>query len=178
MTEPSSTAVEVTMLTHDVDQIAQQTGDTERQIHHVLVAFDGSDGAWAALSRAIGIALGNHARLTIVGVVAPPPLLVWGMPGVVSLPYSPDQLRRDLDNHMLRQLAAARDEIPATVSVTTRLLHGRTTRALARFVEEGSYDLVVTGPRRTGRLGRLFHHSVTHGLLSRGNISVLAVKAS
>jgi nucleotide-binding universal stress UspA family protein len=100
------------------------------------------------------------------------------MPGVMILPYSPDDLRRELDNEMLQQLAAARDEIPAAVSVTTRILHGRATRELARLAEEGRYDLVVTGPRRTGRLGRLFHHSVTHGLLSRGSISVLAVKTS
>jgi nucleotide-binding universal stress UspA family protein len=92
------------------------------------------------------------------------------------LPYSPDELRRELDNQMLQHLAAARDEIPAIVSVTTRLLHGHPTRALARFAEEGRYDLVVTGPRRTGRLGRLFHHSVTHGVLSHGSFSVLAVK--
>jgi nucleotide-binding universal stress UspA family protein len=164
------------MLTHDVDQIAQQTPNGERQIQRVLVAFDGSDGAWAALDRAIGIALTSHAKLTIAGVVPPPPVLASGFPGVMTLPYSPESLRRELDNEMLQQLAAARDEIPATVSVTTCVLHGHATRELARFAEEGRYDLVVTGPRRTGRLGRLFHKSVTHGLLSRGTISVLAVK--
>jgi nucleotide-binding universal stress UspA family protein len=166
------------MLTHDVDQIAQRIPDDARQIQRVLVAFDGSDGAWAALDRAIGIALTSHARLTIAGVVPPLPPLASGMPGLLTLPYSPDGLRRELDNQMLQHLAAARDEIPATVSVTTRLLRGHPTRALARFAEEGRYDLVVTGPRRIGRLGRLFHHSVTHGLLSRGSISVLAVKPS
>jgi nucleotide-binding universal stress UspA family protein len=166
------------MLTHDVDQIAQQTRASERPIQRVLVAFDGSDGAWAALDRAIGIALTSHAQLTIAGVVAPLPPLACGMPGVMTPPYSPDELRRSLENEMLRHLAAARDEIPPTVSVTTCLLHGHPTRELARFVEEGRYDLVVTGPRRIGRLGRLFHHSVTHGLLSRGTISVLAVRPS
>jgi nucleotide-binding universal stress UspA family protein len=165
------------MLTHNVDRIApQQTREHERELHRVLVAFDGSDGAWAALDRAIGIAVTNHARLTIAGVVPPLPALASGMPGVLTLPYSPDELRRELDNQMLQHLAAARDEIPATVSVDTRLLHGHPTRALARLAEEGRYDLVVTGPRRTGRLGRLFHHSVTHGVLSRGSVSVLAVK--
>jgi nucleotide-binding universal stress UspA family protein len=165
------------MLTHDVDQIAPQTRDGERQMQRVLVAFNGSDGAWAALGRAIEIALTSHAQLTIAGVVPPPPALACGMPGVLTLPYSPDRLRRDLDNEMLQHLAAARDEIPATVSATTCLLHGRPARALARFAEEGGYDLVVTGPRRTSRLGRLFHRSVTHSLLLRGAISVLAVKA-
>ena len=79
---------------------------------------------------------------------------------------------------MRRHLAEARDEVPATVSVTTRLLHGRPARAIAALAESGRYDLVVTGPRPLGRLGRLLHHSVTHGLLSRTRVSVLAVKAA
>jgi nucleotide-binding universal stress UspA family protein len=166
------------MLTHSVDQIAQQTPGGARQMQRVLVAFDGSDGAWAALDSAIAIALASHAKLTIAGVVPPLAPLVSGSPGVITMPFSPDELRRELDTQMLQHLAAARDEIPATVSVTTCLLRGHPTRALARFAEDGHYDLVVTGPRRTSRLGRLFHHSVTHGLLSRGNISVLAVKPS
>jgi nucleotide-binding universal stress UspA family protein len=164
------------MLTHSVDQIVQQNPGDTRRLHRVLVAFDGSDGAWAALDHAIALALANHAKLTIAAVVPPLPPLVSGSPGAITMPFSPDELRRELDTQMLQHLAAARDEIPATVSVTTCLLHGHPTRALARFAEDGRYDLVVTGPRRTGRLGRLFHHSVTHGLLSRGSISVLAVK--
>jgi nucleotide-binding universal stress UspA family protein len=166
------------MLSYDVDRIAQHSSDGARRIQRVLVAFDGSDGAWAALDRAIALALTSNAQLTIAGVVPPPPPLACGMPGALMLPYSRDDLQRELDNQMLQHLAAARDEIPATVSVTTRLLHGHPTRALARLAEEGRYDLVVTGPRRTTRLGRLFHHSVTHGLLSHGSISVLAVKPS
>jgi nucleotide-binding universal stress UspA family protein len=164
------------MLIHDVDQIAHPTPEGSRRILRVLVAFDGSDGAWAALDRAIGLALSQHAQLTIAGVVSAPAWLPFGTPGLVTLPYSPDELRRELDGEMLQHLAAARDEIPATVSVTTRLLHGRPARTLARFADDGHYDLVVTGPRPSGRLGRLFHRSLTHGLLTRGATSVLAVK--
>jgi nucleotide-binding universal stress UspA family protein len=165
-----------TMLTQQIAPIAPRTQDGTHGIHRVLVAFDGSDGAWAALDRAVAVAVSNHAQLTIAGVVAAPSWLSYGGPGMSTLPCSPDQLRRELDGEMLQQLAAARDEIPATVSVTTRLLHGHPAPALARLAEEGHFDLVVTGPRRIGRLGRLFHRSVTHALLSRGVTSVLAVK--
>ena len=164
------------MLIHHTAQIAPRTLDGTQAIHRVLVAFDGSDGAWAALDAAISIALSNHAQLTIAGVAAAPAWLAFGMPGSSTLPYAPDQLRRELDGDMLQQLAAARDEIPATISVTTRLLHGHAARALARLALDEHYDLVITGPRRTGRLGRLFHRSVTRGVLSRGTTSVLAVK--
>jgi nucleotide-binding universal stress UspA family protein len=166
------------MLSHHVEQIGQRPRERERHIRHVLVAFDGSEGAWLAFDRAVEIALSSHAKLTIAAVVPPPPPLACGMPGGMALPVTQDDLRRELDDYMLRQLAAARDEIPATVSVTTCLLHGHAKRELARFIEDGCYDLVVTGPRRTGWLGRLFHRSVTQGLLSRGSISVLAVRPS
>jgi nucleotide-binding universal stress UspA family protein len=164
------------MLTQDVVQIASPTLDGERRLRRVLVAFDGSAGAWAALDRGIALALSSNAKLTIAGVVTSAPPIACGMLGVLVPPYTPEELQRELDIEMEQTLAAARDEIPASISVTTVLLHGKATRALARLAEEGGYDLVVTGPRKVGRLGRLLHRSVTHGLLSHGSVSVLAVK--
>src|SRR3954470_2187307 len=94
----------------------------------ILVAFDGSDGAWAALRRAIEIALRERALLTIAAVVPEPS--PWIGIGLVSLPYTREALCRDAQLAMEQALAAARDEVPATVSVTTRLLSGRPSRAL------------------------------------------------
>jgi nucleotide-binding universal stress UspA family protein len=146
-----------------------------RSINRVLVAFDGSEGAWAALHQAIAIAVQERALLTIAGVVEQPTACFAGL-SPVAVPYTPDALRRDVERQMQRDLAAARDEVPATVSVTTRILHGRPVRALAELAESGNYDLLVTGPRPAGRIRRLFGASVTHGLLSRSRVSVLAVK--
>ena len=164
------------MLTQDIDQVAAPAPSGERSIHRVLVAFDGSDRAWTALRRGIAIALDNHAQLTIAAVVPSAAPLACGLPGTMVMPYSPDALQRELETEMEQMLAAARDEIPAAVSVTTRLLHGRASRVLERLAEEGGYDLVVTGPRPMSRLGRLLHRSVTQRLLARGHVSVLAVK--
>lgn len=144
-------------------------------VHRVLVAFDGSPSAWAALHQAINVAVSNHALLTIVAVVHEPCGFWMGF-GALTLPYTRDSLRRDLEREMRRHLAEARDEVPATVSVTTQVLHGRPWRAIAALAESGGYDLVVTGPRPLGRMGRLLHRSVTHDLLSRTRVSVLAVK--
>jgi nucleotide-binding universal stress UspA family protein len=77
---------------------------------------------------------------------------------------------------MLQRLADARDEVPATISVSTVLLRGRTAQALADLAAGGRYDLVVTGPRPAGRLRRMLGLGVTHRLLSRCSTSVLAVK--
>jgi nucleotide-binding universal stress UspA family protein len=147
-----------------------------RTIRRVLVAFDGSPGAWAALDRGIAVAVGQHALLTIAGVIQEP--RVWTTIGPAPMPFTRESLLRDLEREMEQKLAAARDDVPATVSVTTRLLHGRPGQVLAELADEGGYDLVVAGPRPEGRLRRLFGRSVTHTLLSRCHTSVLAVKTS
>ena len=165
------------MVIQDVEQsVSPVAHDSGSGVHRVLVAFDGSDGAWVALRRAIEVAVADHALLTIAAVVQEP-LGLWMGFGPMTVPVTRESLRRDLEREMRLHLAEARDEVPATVSVTTRMLHGRPARALAALVEAEGYDLVVTGPRPIGRLGRLLRHSVTHGLLSRTHTSVLAVKA-
>jgi nucleotide-binding universal stress UspA family protein len=155
-----------------VESAARHTED--RVPRRILVAFDGSEGAWVALERAIGIAQRERALLTIAAVVPEPS--PWIGIGLLSVPYTRDGLRRDAQLAMEQALAAARDEVPATVSVTTRLLSGRPTRALSALVDEGDFDLVVTGPRPAGRLRALLGRSVTRSVLDHGAASVLAVK--
>jgi nucleotide-binding universal stress UspA family protein len=145
-----------------------------RPINRVLVGFDGSPGAWAALDEGIAVAVRERALLTIAGVVREP--VLWLGMGAAPVPYTPDALRTEAEREMERLLAAARDEVPATVSVTTRLLHGTPARALGELADKGGYDLVVVGPRRVTWLRRLLGAGVTHRLLSRVQASVLAVK--
>jgi nucleotide-binding universal stress UspA family protein len=144
-------------------------------VRRILVAFDGSPGAWAALERGIEIAVAQSALLTVAAVVAEPRLYA-GF-GPLAMPYSPDTLRRDAEREMHRLLAAARDEVPANVSLTTQLLVGRPAKVLAELAAGGGYDLVVTGPRPSGRLRRLLGLGVTHSLLDRTRASVLAIRA-
>jgi nucleotide-binding universal stress UspA family protein len=156
--------------------VSEATDQGHGSVHRLLVAFNGSPGSWVALRRAIEIATENRALLTIVAVVHEPRFL-WQGPGPMSVPYSRETIRRDLEGEMLRHVANARDEVPATLSVTTQVLHGRAARALAAFAEAGCYDLVVTGSCSAGRLDRLLRGSVAHGLLSHARTSVLTVKA-
>ena len=148
-----------------------RVGD-EHTPRRILVAFDGSDGAWAALARAIEIAQRERALLTIAAVVPEPS--PWVGLGLVTVPYTREGLRRESQRVMERLLAAARDDVPATVSVTTRLLCGRPSRALGRLIATGDYDLVVTGPRPLRRLRR----SVTRSVMAHSPVSVLAVRTT
>jgi nucleotide-binding universal stress UspA family protein len=160
-------------LQHVQVESAAQHGE-DRVPRRILVAFDGSEGSWVALQRAIAIAQRERALLTIAAVVPEPS--PWIGLGMLSVPYTRETLRRDAELAMEQVLAAARDEVPATVSVTTRLLSGRPTRALSALVEQGDFDLVVTGPRPAGRLRALLGRSVTRSVLDHGAASVLAVK--
>jgi nucleotide-binding universal stress UspA family protein len=164
----------MTMLLEAVDSIAPPLAADAPPVRRILVAFDGSPGSWAALERAIDIASAQRARLTIAAVVAEPRLYA-GF-GPLAIPYSPDTLRRDAEQEMLRLLAMARDEVPADISLTTQLLVGRPAKALASLAASGDYDLVVTGPRPSSRLRRLLGTGVTHKLLERTRASVLAIR--
>jgi nucleotide-binding universal stress UspA family protein len=124
-----------------------------RGIRRVLVEFDGSTEAWGALRRAIVIASRERALLTVAGVVEDPPC--WFAMTPAAMPYTRESLRRDAEREVVRQLAAARDEVPVSVSVTTQLLRGKPAQALAALAKEGGYDLVLAGPRSACRLKRL-----------------------
>jgi nucleotide-binding universal stress UspA family protein len=139
------------MLVEDASRAAPAV--ERRGIRRVLVEFDGTTAGWAALRRAIAVATREHALLTVAGVVEEPPC--WFAMTPAALPYTRDSLRRDAEREVERQLAAARDEVPATVSVTTQLVRGRPAPALAALAEEGGYDLVLAGPRSASRLKRL-----------------------
>jgi nucleotide-binding universal stress UspA family protein len=128
-----------------LDRAAPPVHATPHEVRRILVAFDGSPGAWAALECGIEIALNQTARLTIAAVV---PEARWcaGF-GMLVLPVSPETLRKDAEREMCRLLAAARDEVPANVSLTTQVLYGRPARSLAALADRDGYDLVVTGTR-------------------------------
>jgi nucleotide-binding universal stress UspA family protein len=142
-----------TVLLEAVDHNAPPRAAEPHAVHRILVAFDGSAGGWAALERAIEVAVANCARLTIAAVV--PELRMYCGVGPLVPPFSPETLRRDAEREMLRLLAAARDEVPDNVSLTTQLLHGSPARTIATLAKSGGYDLVVTGPRPCARLRRL-----------------------
>src|SRR6266516_176358 len=120
----------------------------------ILVVFDAPPQAWAALARGIAIAERERALLTIAAAVPEPSL--WVGCGLLSIPYTREGLHGDALRAMERLLAAARDEVPATVSVTTRLLPGCPRRTLGALARSGDFDLVLSArrPRRVHRVRR------------------------
>src|SRR4051794_35867162 len=104
---------------------------------HVLVAYDASPEADLALAHAVAMAQVYRARLRIVAVVAPPPLLAWQAPGGMKGMHDAEQT--DLETGLRR----AADRVPDDLSVTTQLLDGDPSHELLRIAEEGEHDVIV-----------------------------------
>ena len=103
----------------------------------VMVAFDGSPEAELALAHACAIAQACLARVTLVGVIAPPPLLAW---------QAPDGQRALPSNDLHAQLQAAANEVPDHLRPTTRLLDGDPARELLRAAAD--HDVIFMGSGR------------------------------
>ena len=82
----------------DVQQIVSRApAGAGNGVHRVLVAFDGSPGAWAALDRAIDLAVANRALLTIAAV-AEEPIAMWLGFGAMSVPYTRETIRLEAES--------------------------------------------------------------------------------
>jgi nucleotide-binding universal stress UspA family protein len=97
----------------------------------VMVAFDGSPGADLALDHACAIAQACLARVTLVAVRAPSPLLAWRAPPGADLQ---------------ERLRAAVDGVPDHLRATSTLLDGDPARELVHAAREHDVLFIGAGP--------------------------------
>lgn len=131
----------------------------------ILVAVDGSRESRRALEHAVALARSEHARLTLVTVIAP----VSVAPGPT---LSPVPSIRDTYGEIL---ANARDTVPGDVGVTTILLEGSPAKEIVGLTRTGRYDLVVMGTHGRGRLAGALLGSVSRGVLHCADTPVLLI---
>ena len=136
---------------------------------HVLVAFDGSKEAELALDHAIAMAQVYRARMALVAVVAPPPLLAWQAPGGMRGMHETEQAELDA------ALRRAADRVPDDMSVTTRLLDGDPARELLRAARDGDHDVLVMGSRGRGRMTAALLGSVSNRVMHDAEIPVIVI---
>ena len=135
---------------------------------NILVGVDGSVGAQRALAYAAGLARIEPGRLTLLTVVPPP---VWTR---MAFP-PPGYDHRAIVAGWAKVLHAAADCLPADVSVTTRLVHGRPAEAIVRRAVEGCHDLVVLGCEGRGPLHGAIG-GVSRKVVRRCSVPVLVVR--
>jgi nucleotide-binding universal stress UspA family protein len=133
---------------------------------NVVIAYDGSEGAEAALDVAAGLAAGG-ASLTLVRSVE-----AEGVAGI-ALPVDPDPERIAEARHSLEAAATRVDpEIGPSPWVTS----GPAGEAIVSVAKEIGADVIVTGSRGRGRIARTLLGSVSSHLVNEGPCDVLVVR--
>ncbi|MCW3062917.1 MAG: universal stress protein [Solirubrobacterales bacterium] len=135
----------------------------------ILVAYDGSPDAAAAVQHATTLAREQNACLVLVTVV-PGPAFHPGVPGMVSPP-------RDLDREFNGTLRAATSRLPSDISVVSRLVRGKPATRIAEVAREHRCDLIVMGSRGRGRVRSALVGCTSAAVLRASTTPVLLVRS-
>ena len=142
-------------------------------ITSILVPLDGSSASELALPLAARLAGQNGASLLLATVHTPLPdwYSTAGMSGARPL----DEPARQREKAYLDTLAAQLRG-PLTAPVSTSLVDGDTSEALARLIQAAGIDLVVMTTHGRSGLGRLWLGSVTDKLIRSTSTPILVVR--
>jgi nucleotide-binding universal stress UspA family protein len=144
-----------------------------RRVRRILHATDFSRASTPALKGAISMAKANHARLTVVHVMAPPSLALPGEGYVSPALYESleSSARAAAQKRLNAVLARAR---AAGVRARGLLLEGVPHELIARAARKA--DLLVIGTHGRSGLARLFLGSVASRLVALAPCPVLTVR--
>jgi nucleotide-binding universal stress UspA family protein len=134
---------------------------------NVVVAYDGSEGAKAALARAARIAGGDGSALTLVEAVAGkiPSPAPGGPP--LAKPEKRAMARADL-NHAIEGLSS-------DLLAAGWVIGGPAASGIVTVAEDIGADLIVTGSRGRGAVARALLGSVSTEILHNAPCDVLVV---
>ncbi len=142
--------------------------------HQIVVCFDGSDHAAAALRIAAGLAKCCHAKLQIVHVPEVYGDAVAVGTEVVFMPMDEADIKARAEAALTEAT-----EIAATAGqtdVTTHILRGATADAILAHANATHADLIVVGRRGFGPLRGLLLGSVSQKLSSHAACPVMTVQ--
>lgn len=137
---------------------------------HILVGYDGSPPATAALLHAVELALRCGADLSVAAVARVPEYAAT----VDEVNGALEDARRYFQAALDRAAALARER---GVAAATHVLAGHPADALIRFAQQHRVDLIVVGPRGLTPVQRLLLGSVSAALVRHAPCSVLVYRA-
>lgn len=136
----------------------------------ILVGYDGSKGAKAALRRAARIAREYNAQITALWVREP-------LPKYTDLPGEPEEAADAADeyfNNLKKEIADIVAELGIHIECAT--LPGHHAKTIVNFAKEGNYDLIAVGHSDHSELwGRLLGDTADR-ISDHSHCSVLIVK--
>ena len=143
----------------------------------ILVAYDRSTHARAALVHAIDIARTQQASLTVLTSYST--VLAWPaatMPGLTQTIY--DELMESARAEGQAAIDEALKQLPDGMTAATRLVDAPAAEAILNEAGVAGYDLIALGSRGRGDVGSMLLGSVSHRVLHRSHLPVLVVPAS
>jgi nucleotide-binding universal stress UspA family protein len=135
----------------------------------ILVAYDGSADATAALAHAATLAQDQNARLVV--------LTVMQTPAVQPADAATAVAARELEQAFQRHLHEAVDRLPSDVGVDCRLVRGKPARKIIEVAREHGCDLIVMGSHGHGRLHGALNGCTSTTVLRESDIPVLLMRA-
>ena len=140
----------------------------------ILVAFDGSAHARAALLQAADIARTQGASLTVISAWSAE--LPW--PAGVGPPISQvayDEYSSAVRSAAEQALTEAASLLPAGLTARTVAVEGRAAGVILDEVRAGRHDLIVMGSRGHGDAASILIGSVSHEVLHAAGVPTLIV---
>lgn len=140
----------------------------------ILVAYDGSPHARAALRQAADIARTQNASLTVVSAwSAEFPWPATFGPAISQGAY--DEFTAAVRSAAEDGLAQVASELPEGASARTIAVEGRPANVILDEVRSGRYDLIVMGSRGYGEAASILIGSVSHEVLHAASLPTLIV---
>ncbi|HWV39167.1 MAG TPA: universal stress protein [Vulgatibacter sp.] len=139
---------------------------------HILVAIDGSEGARRAARFARELAGKLDARLTVLVVLEPIPMINVGFADVYGLARR--QPTEEELQHLQRALDEAAGDHPAD-RVEKVIEYGNAAETIVAQAEARGVDLIVVGARGMGAVGRFLVGSVSDRVIHLAKCSVTVV---
>lgn len=142
----------------------------------ILVAYDRSPHARAALRQAIDIARTQNAQLTVLTSYST--ALAWpaiASPGLSQALY--DELIEGARAEGQAAIDDAIHQLPEGVTASTQLVDAPAAEAILVEASQGGHDLIAVGSRGRGDAGSMLLGSVSHRVLHASHLPVLVVTA-
>lgn len=149
-------------------------------VHSVLWPTDGSEESLRALESAIGVCRRYAAKLFILQVVPPVPVLATGMGGAAAPAYDFDVrfYEHELVKTTEQQIEElVKNRIPDDIETTFQVESGAPADTINRFAEDNDIDVIVMATNGRTGLSHFLLGSVAEKTIRQTGIPVLVIPA-